>query len=83
MTERCFACGKILTGKPRVVITEDGAQLPWVGPDCFKHVKAAGDAGWQPMDKRGKRGPRLFLPPTSAGSGVQCDATTAALLGLS
>ncbi len=80
VTERCFACGKPITGKPRVVITEDGGQLPWVGPDCFKRVQEAGAAGYKPAKalQQGKwvvnRGPRLFLPPSSAGSQTTVDA---------
>jgi hypothetical protein len=80
MSERCFACGKLITGKPRVVITEDGGQLPWVGPECFKHVAAAGNAGWAPTHKHGRGGPRLFLPPSSAGSKATVDAAFAAAL---
>jgi hypothetical protein len=83
MSEKCFACGKILSGKTYVVITEDGGQLPWVGPDCYKQVKAAGDKGWVPTRQHGKSGPRLFLPPSSAGSKTAADAAFKRVLGLS
>jgi hypothetical protein len=83
MSEKCFACGKILSGKTYVVITEDGGQLPWVGPDCYKQVKAAGDKGWVPTRQHGKSGPRLFLPPSSAGSKTAADTAFKRVLGLS
>lgn len=53
--EKCFACGKPLGKTPVLVDTRDD-QLVFVGRECFKLVKAAGDTGYQP-----KRGPRLFL----------------------
>lgn len=59
MTEtiKCFACDKVTRGDVRRVVTEDNAQHPYVGPDCYRKVKAAGEIGYQPP----KGGPRLFL----------------------
>jgi hypothetical protein len=54
MTDKCFACDRPLKGKHLVDTRDD--QTVFVGPDCFKRVKAAGDAGWQPP----KGGPRLY-----------------------
>jgi len=54
--EPCFACGKGMQSIGRPVDTRDG-QEPWVGPDCYQHVKEAGEAGYQPPGG----GPRLWL----------------------
>lgn len=56
-TELCFACGRPIKGHmPFTIVTEDGAQHPYVGPDCFKHIQKAGRAGYAaPLG-----GPRLF-----------------------
>jgi hypothetical protein len=56
---KCFACGKPLRTPSRspVVVTADLAQGVQVGPDCFKQIQAAGDAGYQPP----KGGPRLLV----------------------
>lgn len=52
----CFACGKPLTTlDPKLVDTRDD-QTVFIGPECFKHVKAAGEEGYQPP----RGGPRLF-----------------------
>ena len=59
--ERCFACNARLTRPKSVFLSDklsDGRQYDvHVGPECFKHVKAAGVTGHQPP----KGGPRLFL----------------------
>ena len=59
--DRCFACDAPLK-RPEFVFTEDRmsdgrAYEVYVGPECFKHVKAAGDAGYQPP----KGGPKLYI----------------------
>ena len=56
MTARCFACGKPIAGVKHFVDTHED-QFPWVGPDCFKAIKRAGEAGYQPA----KGGPRLWV----------------------
>lgn len=55
MVEKCFACGKALKSK-RLIDTRD-AQTAYVGPECFKRIKDAGNTGWQPP----RGGPRLYL----------------------
>lgn len=64
--ERCFACNLKLV-RPEFVFTQDrmsdGRQYEvFVGPDCFAHVQAAGDAGYQPP----LGGPRLFISADAA-----------------
>ena len=56
---RCFACNRVIDlPKPaKVVVTSDGAQLVYVGPDCYKLVVQAGATGYQPP----RGGPRLFI----------------------
>ena len=54
--ERCFACDRQLGKTPRLVDTRDG-QTVYVGSECFKHIEAAAELGWQPS----KGGPRLYL----------------------
>lgn len=45
---KCYACNRALK-KPHAVYTaDDGGQRQFVGPECFQHVLAAGDAGYQP-----------------------------------
>lgn len=63
MTDRCFACDRRLGRNPALIDTRDG-QTAFVGSECFKLIRAAGDAGWQPP----KGGPRLYL--LSKGHGV-------------
>jgi hypothetical protein len=59
---QCFACSKQFGVKqPREVYTSD-PQMQWVGPECFRKVKAAGKAGYQPP----LGGPRLFETPPVA-----------------
>jgi hypothetical protein len=53
---KCFACDRRLGRNPARVDTRD-SQIVVVGSECFKHVAAAGDAGYQPP----KGGPRLYL----------------------
>jgi hypothetical protein len=53
--ERCFVCDKPMRSTHRVV-TEDGAQHPFVGPECYRHIRKCGDSGYQPS----RGGPRLF-----------------------
>jgi len=58
MTERCFACGRLLRELANMVITEDNAQTVSVGRDCYAKVRALDRCGgYQPP----KGGPRLFL----------------------
>ena len=54
--ERCFACGRKLGKKPLLVDTRDG-QLVYVGSECAKLIKAAGEKGYKPP----LGGPRLYL----------------------
>lgn len=58
--EPCFACGKPMRHESHQheVDTRDDQKV-LVGPDCFKHVKRAGEAGYQPPTG----GPRLYLLP--------------------
>lgn len=44
--QTCFACGKVIRRKAYVADTHDD-QLVYVGSDCWKHIKAAGDKGYQ------------------------------------
>ncbi len=53
--EYCFACGKKLGKKPRLVDTRDD-QLVYVGSECFRLIKKAGQLGYQPPSG----GPRLY-----------------------
>ena len=57
--KRCFACDRKLGRNPVLVDTRDD-QCAFVGSECFKLIKRAGDAGWQPP----KGGPRLYLLPS-------------------
>lgn len=60
----CFVCGKALGKTPALVRCED-EQTVYVGRECFKRIKAAGNAGWLPEpDKHGLTGPRLYLLDT-------------------
>lgn len=56
-SDRCFACDKPLGKTYRVTCSDD--QQPFVGRECFRHIKAAGSEGWQPP----KGGPRLYMLP--------------------
>lgn len=55
--ERCFACGRPLGRNPRMADTRD-EQMVYVGCECWKLIRAAGEAGYQPP----RGGPRLFVP---------------------
>ena len=61
MTAKCFACGKKFRTAARWTVRCSDDQWVEVGPDCYRKVEAAGDAGYQPP----LGGPRLFLIPTS------------------
>jgi len=52
---KCFACDRKLGRNPCLADTRD-AQIVYVGSECFKLIKAAGEAGYQPP----KGGPRLY-----------------------
>ena len=58
MTGRCFACNRKLGRNPALVDTRDG-QTAFVGSECFKLIRRAGNAGWQPP----MGGPRLYTIP--------------------
>ena len=51
--ERCFACGRKLGRNPHVAVTEDEAQIVFVGSECYKNI---GLDGWKPP----QGGPKLF-----------------------
>jgi hypothetical protein len=50
---KCFACDRPLGKNPHRAVTEDGAQIVFVGGECWKLI---GPNGYQPP----KGGPRLF-----------------------
>lgn len=52
---KCYACGKPIKHAGYPVDTLD-EQVVDVGPECFRKIKAAGAAGYQPP----LGGPRLF-----------------------
>lgn len=56
--ERCYACDRLLSTKRplRLVNVAREEQNVEVGPECYRHVRAAGADGWQPL----KGGPRLY-----------------------
>jgi hypothetical protein len=61
---KCYACGKKLGKNPALVDTRD-EQLVYVGRECLKLIKQAGEQGYQPP----QGGPRLYLcssPPSEA-----------------
>lgn len=53
--EKCFACDRIIKGKPRMADTRDG-QVVHVGYGCLKRIVAAGERGYKPY----KGGPALY-----------------------
>lgn len=62
LADACFACGKKFGKRGQFLVdTRDGQEV-YVGPECLKHVQAAGDTGYQPA----KGGPRLY-PLSVAG----------------
>jgi hypothetical protein len=56
MMHRCFACDRLLDIKKTLVRCAD-EQTVFVGDECYRRVKAAGETGYQPP----KGGPRLYL----------------------
>ncbi len=54
--KNCFACGKKLGKNPCVVDTRD-SQFVFVGSECYKEIKRAGETGYQPP----LGGPRLWV----------------------
>ena len=54
----CFACGKRLSDNPYLADTRDD-QIVYIGSECYKRVRIAGEAGYQPP----LGGPRLYLCP--------------------
>jgi len=64
--EDCFACGRKMI-RPETVFLEDrlsnGLQYDVsVGPECFKHVREASPAGYQPP----RGGPKLYFTASDA-----------------
>jgi hypothetical protein len=59
--DRCFACGRKLGAKPYRADTRDG-QTVFVGQECAKLIRHAGEVGYQPP----QGGPKLF-PMTQEG----------------
>lgn len=61
---RCFACDRKLGNNPYLVDTRDD-QTVFVGSECFRKIKAAGEKGYlPPPDEFGVTGPRLWIIPT-------------------
>jgi hypothetical protein len=58
-TDCCFACDKPLkdTATRGLLVTCADEQTVFVGAECFRHIKAGREAGWQPK----KGGPRLYM----------------------
>ena len=54
-TAKCFACDRPLGKDPRRADTRDGQRV-YVGADCHRKIRAAGEEGYQPPGG----GPRLF-----------------------
>jgi hypothetical protein len=72
--DQCFACGARLA-RPEFVFTadrmSDGRHYEvYVGPECFKHVIAGGESGYQPP----RGGPRLFSHVEHASHAAQLAA---------
>jgi hypothetical protein len=61
MTERCFACGKRLGKNPTLVDTRDDQKV-FVGSECAKEVKKAGEQGWFPMNNYHPQGGVRLYP---------------------
>lgn len=65
---KCFACNRQLKGTPRIADTRD-CQTVFVGPECYKAIRSAGETGYQPP----LGGPRLWpLRCICLGEG-ECD----------
>ena len=63
----CFACGRKLGRNPTLADTRDG-QTAFVGSECWKLIKKAGEAGYQPL----RGGPKLWcVPPVSSQSEIE------------
>mgnify|MGYP001607889396 CR=1 FL=1 len=56
---KCFACDRKLGRNPILADTRDG-QTVFVGSECWKLIKASGEAGYQPS----LGGPKLYLIPS-------------------
>jgi hypothetical protein len=56
METKCFACDRRLGKTPALVDTGED-QTVYVGRECFKAIRAAGPAGYQPPTG----GPRLYV----------------------
>lgn len=58
--QRCFACDRSLISvngtEPHKADTRDG-QIVYVGGDCIRKIRAAGEVGYQPP----MGGPRLWV----------------------
>lgn len=54
--DRCFACGRKLGSTKLIEADTLEDQRVFVGPECAKHIRTAGDRGWQPP----RGGPRLY-----------------------
>lgn len=45
--EKCWACDKPFRGSPRhLVKVKNEDQQVFVGPNCYRKIKAAGKSGW-------------------------------------
>lgn len=76
LADKCFACGKKLGKRGGFLVDTRDDQEAFVGPECFKHVQAAGKEGYQPP----KGGPR-FWPLSVAGVLADMDRCTRELPG--
>lgn len=56
MTDKCFACDKVMKNMKYLIQVAQDDQTAFVGPECFKKVVKAGKDGYQPP----LGGPRLF-----------------------
>lgn len=56
MRLKCYACDRKLDENAWQAKTSDNQEV-YVGSECFKHIKKAGQLGYQPP----KGGPRLYL----------------------
>lgn len=54
--KKCFACDRKLGRNPRRADTRED-QWVFVGSECYKLIRVAGEAGWQPP----LGGPRLYV----------------------
>lgn len=74
MTEKCFACGKPLPKSKKMARVDLEPTIVYVGPDCYRHVVAGGEGGWQPP----KGGPCLHA--TRQVSNTEADAYIAQMM---